>query len=283
MFREARPVLFVLLCTLALSAQVPTPTANPASLDVMKAWADLERIRGLVQAGAIAPAKLSEAEDALGDAEDDQVLRATLYGSITAQDLTEEQAEQMRTAAQRRFDRQKARLERYQRLVDSGVLARNEVEPLQMELESRRLTVDLADARARLLEEIAAAARTEKEAMQNERAAIHDNSVMERFDGGGSFSPADLRKVMTAYQAKFGRPLPISANGETSVHRALGFDHRGRVDVAVNPDTAEGSWLRSYLERQEIPFYAFRAALPGKATGPHIHIGPGSTRLRAAD
>lgn len=283
MFRRAVPVLFAFLCTLVLSAQVPVPAANPASLDVMKARSELERIRGLVQAGAMAPAKLSEAEDALGDAEDDQVLRATLYGSITAQDLTEEQAEQMRTAAQHRFDRQAARLDRYQKLVDAGVLARNEVEPLQMELESRRLTVDLANTRARLLEEIAAAAQTEKEAMQNEHAAIHDSSVMVRFDGDGLFTQADLRKVMTAYQAKFGHALPISANGETSVHRALGFDHRGRVDVAVNPDTPEGSWLRAYLEQQEIPFFAFRAALPGKATGPHIHIGPGSTRLRAAD
>jgi hypothetical protein len=42
-------------------------------------------------------------------------------------------------------------------------------------------------------------------------------------------------------------------------------------------------WLRAYLAAKEIPYYAFRAAVPGKATGAHIHIGPGSTRLRAAD
>ena len=73
--------------------------------------------------------------------------------------------------------------------------------------------------------------------------------------------------------------MPISANGETSVHRALGFDHRGRVDVAVMPDQPEGIWLRHYLEAHNIPFYAFRSAIAGKATGAHIHIGPGSTRL----
>jgi len=106
---------------------------------------------------------------------------------------------------------------------------------------------------------------------------------MERFDGDGAFSPTDLKKVLTAFQNKFHHPMPISANGETSVHRALGFDHRGRVDVALNPDETEGAWLRAYLASQDIPYYAFRAALPGKATGPHIHIGPGSTRLRAAD
>lgn len=232
--------------------------------------------------GAVAPTKLAEAEDTLGDAQDDQVLRATLYGNLTAQDLTENQSEDMVAAALRRYDRQKAKLARYQKLVEAGVLARNELESLRMELDSRRLTVDLANNRAHLLEELAAMARTESSYMHDDNAA-QDHRLRERFDGDGVFSPADLKKVIAAYQTKFHKPLPISANGETSVHRALGFDHRGRVDVALNPDQREGVWLRAYLEKQDIPFYAFRAALPGKATGPHIHLGPGSTRLRAAD
>jgi hypothetical protein len=67
------------------------------------------------------------------------------------------------------------------------------------------------------------------------------------------------------------------------VHRALGFDHTGRIDVALMPDSTEGVWLRRYLESKSIPYYAFRAAIAGKATAAHIHIGPGSTRLRVAD
>jgi hypothetical protein len=63
------------------------------------------------------------------------------------------------------------------------------------------------------------------------------------------------------------------------VHRALGFDHRGRVDVAVVPSAPEGIWLRQYLQLKKIPYYAFSHAIPGKATAAHIHIGPGSTRL----
>ena len=55
------------------------------------------------------------------------------------------------------------------------------------------------------------------------------------------------------------------------------------MDVAISPDQSEGVWLRAYLESNEIPYFAFRSAVPGKATGAHIHIGPGSTRLRAAD
>jgi hypothetical protein len=68
--------------------------------------------------------------------------------------------------------------------------------------------------------------------------------------------------------------------GETAVHRALGFDHHGRVDVALYPDTTEGVWLRQYLAQNHIPYIAFRHAVPGKATGAHIHIGPMSTRLK---
>ena len=80
-------------------------------------------------------------------------------------------------------------------------------------------------------------------------------------------------------RSKFDRPLPISAEGETELHRALGFDHRGRVDVAVVPSAPEGIWLRHYLQFRKIPYYAFSRAIPGKATAAHIHIGPGSTRL----
>ena len=84
-----------------------------------------------------------------------------------------------------------------------------------------------------------------------------------------------------AYERRFPKPLPVSAMGETAVHRALGFDHRGRVDVALSPDQPEGVWLRQYLEARRIPYFAFWQAVPGKATGAHIHIGPESTRLSA--
>jgi hypothetical protein len=103
---------------------------------------------------------------------------------------------------------------------------------------------------------------------------------MEHYEGDGAFDEAqDLPPLELAYSSKFDRPLPISAEGETEVHRALGFDHRGRVDVAIVPSAPEGVWLRQYLQLRKIPYYAFSRAIPGKATAAHIHIGPGSTRL----
>ena len=81
------------------------------------------------------------------------------------------------------------------------------------------------------------------------------------------------------YFAEFGTPLPISAAGATDLHVSMGFDHTGRYDVAVHPDEIEGLFLMSLLEEWEIPYIAFRSAVPGQATGPHIHIGPPSDRI----
>ena len=93
----------------------------------------------------------------------------------------------------------------------------------------------------------------------------------------------DFKAIVAAYEKQFSKPLPVSAKGETEVHRSMGFDHRGRVDVALNPDQLEGVWLRRYLEHAKIPYFAFRRWLPGKATAAHIHIGPPSLPLRSAD
>jgi hypothetical protein len=101
----------------------------------------------------------------------------------------------------------------------------------------------------------------------------------EKTSGTHLIQPNELKALTLAFEKKFSEPFPISAKGMTAVHRALGLDHTGRVDVAVNPDSPEGIWLREYLDARAIPYYAFRVAMAGKATAPHIHIGPGSTRL----
>lgn len=268
----------VFLCVFPVFAQKPS--------ELSRAENQIDRLKELVAAGAVAPARLEEAEAALGDAQDNEILQRTLFGNLTAQDLTEDQAREMIAAAQRRYDRQKAKLEQQEKLVDEGVMARGELQSLQDELASRQLTLDLANSRAKLIEEIMASARREIELEQSAKiqpAPSVGGALMVHFEGDGQISPADIQRIADAYQRQFHKPLPVSANGETNAHRALGFDHRGRVDVAVNPDQKEGVWLRAYLEKNDIPYYAFRTAVPGKATGAHIHIGPGSARLRAAD
>ena len=103
---------------------------------------------------------------------------------------------------------------------------------------------------------------------------------MIRYDGNGAFSLGDLTTIEAQYRKRFKRDLPVSAMGQTLVHQALGLDHRNRVDIALSPDQPEGVWLRALLERLHVPYLAFRTAIAGAATAPHIHVGVGSTRLK---
>jgi hypothetical protein len=100
-----------------------------------------------------------------------------------------------------------------------------------------------------------------------------------RSSGTGSWSLASLNSVEQFFTTNFGRTLPTSAVGQSATHNRLGYDHRNAVDVALHPDSAEGRALISYLQSNGIPFLAFRAAVRGVATGPHIHIGNPSHRL----
>ena len=84
--------------------------------------------------------------------------------------------------------------------------------------------------------------------------------------------------IKSFFVSKFGRTLPVSAFGQTRLHTRLGFDHRRSVDVALSPDSAEGRALLKKLRGLGVPFIAFRKAIPGIATGAHIHIGRPSPR-----
>jgi hypothetical protein len=195
----------------------------------------------------------------------------------------------MVAAAQRRVERQQARLDAMKKLVDEGITALSSLSAPEQELATRRMNLDLAHSRAHVMGELAALAKFEKSS-----AAIQDATRveyrdlfapgMEHYEGSGIFRESrDLKPLAVAFKKKFDHSLPISAEGETDVHRALGFDHTGRVDVAINPGDPEGVWLRRYLKSRQIPYYAFTRAIRGKATAAHIHIGTGSTRLHNAD
>ena len=173
-----------------------------------------------------------------------------------------------------------------EKLVEEGVAPRTSLYPVLEELDRRRKTVDLAISRSRLLRELAEMVRAEEllaEAEAGPELPAGPLPLAERFEGSGVFRMSQMKDLMQAFELEFGRPLPVSAMGMTRVHKALGFDHRGRVDVALNPDQPEGVWLRRYLAASAIPYLAFRAAIRGQSTAPHIHIGPPSSRLRVTD
>ena len=257
---------------------------RPANMARAHAQTEVDRVRTLVAEGVLPQKSLHDAQAKLADIEDDEVLARTLYGGSQVQDLSSSDADAMVEAAQRRVDRQAEIAASRLKLVESGVIARAEAQPAEDELDMRRHTLELARNRARLLHELTVMAEAERnleQARADELNALRP--VMIRFAGTAPFNVnADLKSIGTAFSKHFHQPLPISALGQTLVHQELGFDHRGRVDVGLNPDAADGRWLRSLLEKRQIPYIAFRAAVAGSATAPHIHIGPGSVRSKIA-
>jgi len=94
----------------------------------------------------------------------------------------------------------------------------------------------------------------------------------------GRWSLTDSKKVQNFFFTRFGRPLPVSAFGQSDLHDRWGLDHRQGIDVGLHPDSSEGSALVQFLRNEGIPFLVFRGPIPGVATGPHIHIGRPSHR-----
>ncbi len=97
--------------------------------------------------------------------------------------------------------------------------------------------------------------------------------------GGGRWKLSDANLVKDFFMEKFNRPLPLSAFGQSDLHTRWGWDHRNGMDVGLHPDSSEGRALIAFLREKSIPFLAFRSAIPGVATGPHIHVGNPSPRL----
>lgn len=101
----------------------------------------------------------------------------------------------------------------------------------------------------------------------------------ESFRGSGKWHLSDSAKVEGFFAAKFNRPLPVTAFGQSDLHTRWGFDHRHALDIGLHPNSPEGRALIKFLRDEGIPFLSFRSAVPGVATGPHIHIGEPSQRL----
>lgn len=99
-----------------------------------------------------------------------------------------------------------------------------------------------------------------------------------RFTGGPGWNLGEAWKVQRFFSDTFKRELPIAVFGQGAIHDRWHLDHRNSMDIQLHPDTAEGQALLNFLQRNGIPYLAFRSAIPGTATGPHIHIGRPSHR-----
>ncbi|HEX7363515.1 MAG TPA: hypothetical protein VF283_23735 [Bryobacteraceae bacterium] len=271
---------FLLICRLQYGSPA-SPSDSWSSAKVQTAQKNVERVQALVTQGALPQSDLASAQEKLADAQDKDTLAKTLYSGHSAQDMTMEESKAMMAAARRRVDRQVKRVENGRALQRKGLLSRSKLAAIKAELATRRRILQLADERAKEVQEIAAMA--DVEGATADKTGVEPLLTPEiRYDGYGHFHLRELRSIRRAYYKEFDQRLPVTAVGETALHRRLGLNHRGRVDVGLNPDCPQGVWLRHYLEKRHIPYLAFRCAIKGAATAPHIHIGPESTRLHLA-
>lgn len=172
-----------------------------------------------------------------------------------------------------------AKVEQIRQLVADGLIARNELAAVEQEIaaaqakleatkkqiaESDDLIAQIRDA------EIAEKAHAKAQAAQARKLV---QPVSLRYNGMAGWALTNLSNVQTFFTNTFGRTLPISTLGQSATHNALRWDHRNSADVGIHPDSAEGRALIAYLRSNGIPFLAFRGAVPGVSTGPHIHIG----------
>ena len=103
-----------------------------------------------------------------------------------------------------------------------------------------------------------------------------------RYGGGRAWSLSEAGAIKQFFMLRFGRALPIHVFGQSPLHDRWCYDHRNAMDIGLRPDSVEGETLMEYLRANGIPFTAFHFAIPGVATGPHIHVGLPSHRITVA-
>ena len=110
------------------------------------------------------------------------------------------------------------------------------------------------------------------------KGGIMRTTAFTRYNGAAVWNLSDAWKVQRFFLDAFRKPLPIAVFGQGSIHDRWRLDHHNAMDVSLHPDGLEGQALQGFLRANGIPYLAFREAIPGTATGPHIHIGRPSHR-----
>jgi hypothetical protein len=162
-------------------------------------------------------------------------------------------------------------------LYSEGLVARIELEKAEQELTAAKVRVEETEKAQELAAKAEELAKT-KTFVKPTLMPLNKTATVMR-STAGSFVLAKLAPIQQFFSTTFGRPLPTSTIGQSATHNRMGWDHRNSVDVGLHPDSAEGRALIGYLQNAGIPFLAFRTAIPGVSTGPHIHIGNPSHRL----
>ena len=181
--------------------------------------------------------------------------------------------------------RAEEKLELSKKLLAEGLIPKAQLEENERALaaakqkiaETNRAMTSADDQVAAVLQENAANEEISKN-LRLARQSLVRTSAFTRFIGSGSWSIGEAWKIQRYFSDTFNRQLPIAVFGQGPIHDRWRLDHRNAMDIQLHPDGVEGRALLNFLQKNGIPFLAFRSAIPGTATGPHIHIGRPSHR-----
>ena len=171
------------------------------------------------------------------------------------------------------------------KLLEEGLIAKAEVEEHERLVnaekekvaETRRQMASADSQIADVLVEEEADATLAKNLHLAKNKLVRTTSFM-RYNGASGWSLGDAWKIQRFFSDTFNKQLPIAVFGQGAIHDRWHLDHRNAMDIQLHPDGPEGQALLNFLQKNGIPFSAFRSAIPGTATGPHIHIGRPSHR-----
>ena len=177
------------------------------------------------------------------------------------------------------------KLEQSKKLLAEGLIPKTQLEEYERALAVAKQKVAETNRSMTSADEQVAAVLVEAEANEqiakNLRLAkqgLVRTSAFTRYTGAGGWNLGDSWKVQRFFYDTFNKQLPIAVFGQGPIHDRWRLDHHNAMDIQLHPDGVEGRALLEFLQKNGIPYLAFRSAIPGTATGPHIHIGRPSHR-----
>jgi len=177
------------------------------------------------------------------------------------------------------------KLAQSKKLLDEGLISKvqyqeNElaVKDEQEKLNGARRQLTDADAQIAAILVETEAEKTIAKNLRLARQGLVRTTSFTRYTGADGWGIGEAYKIQRFFSDTFKRELPIAVFGQGAIHDRWRLDHRNAMDISLHPDSAEGEALLGFLQKNGIPYSAFRSAIPGTATGPHIHIGRPSHR-----
>jgi hypothetical protein len=289
--------LIAILCVASASAQsniqnspqtteqTSTPGANSTVEVTSRSGAPEAVATGTKSSDALAPTdQTMKAQTTTANAAS-RMPSSTTADLIKSTDKAKSASQDLLKLEQDNVTKLTASLAQLQQLYSEGLIARIELEKAQQELADAKAKVTQTENEITSSTQLAAEMKKATELARTNKfvkpvlKAINPIGATVMRSATGSWSIGNLSQVQQFFSQTFGRPLPVSIIGQSATHNRMGWDHRNSVDIGIHPDSQEGRALMSYLQMNGIPFLAFRAAVPGVSTGPHIHIGFPSHRL----